>query len=161
MLETVTGWDWFVLVVLLLSVGFGVVRGLIRTVFALAAWAVALLGVPLAGPPLARALPDALPSAVSYLLVFLLLFVAVRMLGGLAARALHGLGLGGADRLLGAGLGVVRAAIVVLVVARGAHLGGYSKHPAWTQAWTRPLLDEMVRWADPFLPERVSGVRRT
>ncbi len=159
--EAITGWDWFVAIVLLLSVGIGAVRGLVRTVFALGAWAVAVLGVPVAGPPLARALPEAVPHAVIYLMVFLLLFVAVRMLGALAARALHGIGLGGADRLLGAVLGTVRAGIVILVVALGAHLAGYSKHPAWTQAKTRPLLDALVHWAEPFLPERLSGVRRT
>ncbi|HMS81006.1 MAG TPA: CvpA family protein [Burkholderiaceae bacterium] len=161
MLDAVTGWDWFVGIVLLLSVGIGVMRGLVRTVFALAAWVVALLAVPLAGPPLARALPDVVPNAVSYLAVFLLLFVAVRTLGALAAKALRGIGLGGADRLLGAALGVVRAAILILVVAVGAHLAGYSKHPAWKQAQSRPLLDALVQWAEPFLPERLSGVRRT
>ncbi len=161
MLDAVTGWDWFVGIVLLLSVGIGVMRGLVRTVFALAAWVVALLAVPLAGPPLARALPDVVPNAVSYLAVFLLLFVAVRTLGALAAKALRGIGLGGADRLLGPALGVVRAAILILVVAVGAHLAGYSKHPAWKQAQSRPLLDALVQWAEPFLPERLSGVRRT
>lgn len=159
--EAITGWDGFVAIVLLLSVGIGAVRGLVRTVFALGAWAVALLGVPLAGPPLARVLPEGLPQALIFLSVFLLLFVAVRMLGSLAAKALHGIGLGGADRLLGAVLGLVRAAIVILVVAVGAHLAGFSNHPAWTQALTRPLLDALVHWAEPFLPERVSGVRRT
>ena len=159
--DAITGWDWFVAIVLLLSVGIGAVRGLVRTVFALGAWAVALLGVPLGGPPLARVLPEAVPQAVTFLVVFMLLFVAVRMLGSLAARALHGIGLGGADRLLGAVLGAVRAAIVILVVAVGAHLAGFSKHPAWTQAKARPLLDALVQWAEPFLPERLSGVRRT
>jgi len=161
MLDAVTGWDWFVAIVLLVSVGIGAVRGLVRTVFALGAWAVALLGVPIAGPPLDRVLPEAVPNAVSYFVVFLLLFIAVRMLGALAAKALRGIGLGGADRLLGAVLGLVRAAIVVLVVAVGAHLGGYSKHPSWKQALSWPLLDALVQWAEPFLPERLSGVRRT
>jgi membrane protein required for colicin V production len=161
MLDAVSGWDWFVGIVLVLSVAIGVVRGLVRTVFALGAWVIALLGVPIAGPPLDRALPEAVPQMVAWLIVFLLLFVAVRMLGALAARALHGIGLGGADRLLGAVVGVARAVLVVLVVAVGAHLAGFSKQPAWKQAMSRPLLDALVQWAEPFLPERVSGVRRT
>jgi membrane protein required for colicin V production len=161
MLDVLTPWDWFVAVVAVVSIGVGVFRGLVRTVFALAAWVVALIGVTVAGPPLVKVMPDAVPHAVSFVIVFLLLFVAVRMLGGLAARALRGLGLGGVDRLLGAVLGTVRAAVIVLVVALAAHLGGYSKHPAWAQALSRPLLDALVHWAEPFLPERVSGVRRT
>jgi membrane protein required for colicin V production len=106
-------------------------------------------------------LPDAVPHPVVYFLVFLVLFVAVRMLGSLAARGLRGLGLGGADRLLGAALGTLRAAIVILLAALGTHLAGYSKHPSWTQALSRPLLDGLVQRAEPFLPERLSGVRKT
>ena len=161
MLDAITGWDWFVGIVSVVSVALGLLRGLVRTVFALGAWVVALLGVPLGGPPLARALPEAVPDPVAFVLVFLLLFVAVRMLGSMAARALHGLGLGGADRTLGAALGAARAVLVILVVALGAHFAGYSKHPAWKQALSRPLLDALVHWAEPLLPERLSGVRRT
>jgi membrane protein required for colicin V production len=161
MLESITGWDWFVLTVFVVSVGLGLIRGLVRTVFALAAWVVGLLGVPLASPFLMTLLPEAVPRAVVYLLVFVLLFVAVRMIGGLAARALRGAGLGGADRLLGGVLGTARALIIVLLVALGAHLAGLSKQPAWQLAISRPLLDAMVDFAEPFLPERISGVRRT
>jgi membrane protein required for colicin V production len=161
MLEAITGWDWFVLIVAVLSVGIGLLRGLVRTVFALAAWAVALLGVPLFSPTLIQALPEAVPQAVSAVVVFVLLFVTVRVLGTLAVRALHGVGLGGADRLLGAMLGAARALLVVLVVAVVAHLAGQSRQPAWQQAQVRPLLDALVAWSEPFLPERLSGVRRT
>jgi len=161
MLDAITGWDWFVVIVVVLSVGFGLMRGLVRTVFALAAWGVGLLGVPLISPYALRMLPDAVPHPVVYFVVFLVLFVAVRMLGSLAARGLRGLGLGGADRLLGAALGTLRAAIVILLAALGTHLAGYSKHPSWTQALSRPLLDGLVQRAEPFLPERLSGVRKT
>jgi membrane protein required for colicin V production len=94
-------------------------------------------------------------------LLFLALLIGVRMLGGLAARALHGVGLGGIDRLLGAALGTARALIIVLLVALAAHMNGMSKEAAWQQAWTRPLLDRLVSWAEPFLPERLSGIRQT
>jgi membrane protein required for colicin V production len=161
MLDAITGWDWFVATVVVLSVGFGLMRGLVRTVFALAAWGVGLLGVPLLSPHALRLLPDAVPHPVVYFLVFLVLFVAVRMLGSLAARGLRGLGLGGVDRLLGAALGTLRAAIVILLAALGTHLAGYSTHPSWTQALSRPLLDGLVQRAEPFLPERLSGVRKT
>lgn len=161
MLDAVTGWDWFILGVVVLSVGFGLIRGLVRTVFALAAWGVGVLGVPLLSPELVRLLPESVPRPAIYAIVFLMLFVAVRMLGSLAARGLRGLGLGGVDRLLGGVLGAVRAAIVILLAALGAHLAGWSKQPAWTQALSRPLLDALVQRAEPFLPERLSGVRRT
>ena len=161
MLEAVTGWDWFVGLVALVSVGAGLIRGLVRTVFALGAWAVGVLGVPVLAPMAVGLVPDGVPQPAVFALIFLTLFVAVRVLGSLAARALHGIGMGGFDRMLGAGLGLVRAAIIVLVAALIAHLGGFSKHPSWTQALSRPVLEAMVKWAEPYLPEQVSGVRRT
>jgi membrane protein required for colicin V production len=156
-----TAWDWFVLSVVVLSIGLGLVRGLVRTIFALAAWVVSLLGVPVAMHWLVPMLPPELPSALVVVVIFLALFIGVRMLGGLAFRALRGIGLGGADRLLGALLGAVRAALIILLVALAAHLGGYSKRPDWQQAQSRPLLEWLVQWAEPLLPERLSGVQRT
>jgi uncharacterized membrane protein required for colicin V production len=65
------------------------------------------------------------------------------------------------DRLLGGAIGAARALIIVLIVALLGHLAGLSRQPEWQQAWSRPLLDVLVQWAEPFLPERVSGVQQT
>lgn len=156
-----TAWDAFVLLVVALSVLLGLLRGLVRTVFALASWILALLGVPLALAWWGDWLPEGWPRPLLAVVVFLLLFLTVRILGSLAARALHGIGLRGLDRLLGAALGVARALLVVLVVALPAHLMGYSRQPEWQSAWSRPLLDALVRWAEPWVPENLSGVRKT
>ena len=161
MIDALTGWDWFVGTVALVSIGLGLWRGMVRTIFALSAWVAALLGTPLLMCTLLPWWPAAAPPAVLAVLLFLALLIGVRMLGGLAARALHGVGLGGIDRLLGAALGTARALIIVLLVALAAHLNGMSKEAAWQQAWTRPLLDLLVSWAEPFLPERLSGIRQT
>jgi membrane protein required for colicin V production len=156
-----TGWDWFVIVVAALSIGFGMVRGMVRTVFALAAWVLALMGVPIALAWILPVLPESIPAPLVAVGLFIGVFIAARMLGGLLAKALAGIGLGGADRVLGAVLGVARALVIVLLVAIAGHLTGFSQQPGWQQAWSRPLLDELVRWTEPFLPERLSGVQQT
>lgn len=156
-----TSWDAFVLLVVMLSVVLGLFRGLVRTVFALASWVVGLLGVPLALTWWAEELPAGWPRPVLAAVVFLVLFVAVRVLGSLAVRVLHGVGLSALDRFLGAFLGLARALLIVLVVALPAHLIGYSRHEEWQQARSRPLLDALVKWAEPWLPEPLSGVRKT
>lgn len=154
-------WDWMVLAVFGLSIAFGLFRGLVRTVFALAGWVVALIGTPLAMAWLTPWLPDGLPPPVLAIAIFIGLLIGMRLLGGLAARALHGVGLGGLDRVLGGAIGAARALIIVLIVALLGHLAGLSRQPEWQQAWSRPLLDVLVQWAEPFLPERVSGVQQT
>jgi membrane protein required for colicin V production len=160
MLASLTAWDWFVVVVFCLSIVLGLLRGLVRTVFALGAWFVGLVGAALAGPQLLPYVGASIPGWVVYLAAFVVLFLAMRVLGTLVAKALRGLGLGGADRLLGGALGVARALLIVLLVAVGGHVAGLSREPAWQRATSRPLLDAMVRWVEPLLPERVSGVRR-
>ena len=161
MIFAMTGWDWFLVVVAALSIGIGLFRGLVRTVFALAAWVVALLGVPVAATYVLPAVVNLVPAWVVYVVVFLVLFVGTRLLGAMAARALHSVGLGGADRLMGGVLGAARAAIIVALVVVAAHVAGLSRQAPWQQAVAKPLLDTIVGWVEPFLPERLSGVRKT
>jgi len=156
-----TGWDYFVIATLLISVAFGVLRGLVRTIFALAAWVIALIGAPMLTGPLLVATGWGLHPVFVAVLLFFALLVAVRMLGGLVARGLAKVGLGMADRSLGAVLGVVRALIIVTVAALvGHHLGADREH-AWQQALSRPFLDELVSWVTPYLPARSDKVKQT
>lgn len=156
-----TGWDWFVLLAFALSIGIGVARGLVRSVFAIGAWIIAFLGTPLVGAIAIDALGLQSGGLWMYLAVFILLFIAVRLIGGLVAGGLHKVGLGNADRVLGATLGVLRALVVVAIAAVVGVAVGWNREPAWTQAQSRPLLDGLVKRIEPFLPEKVSGIRRT
>ena len=156
-----TGWDWFVLLAFGLSIGLGMVRGLVRSVFAIGAWVIAFLGTPLVGTVATDAFGLQAGGLWIYLVVFVLLFVAVRVIGGLVAGGLQKVGLGSADRLLGAVLGVVRALVVVAVAALVGATVGWNREPAWREAQSRPLLDTLVERLQPFLPERVSGIRKT
>lgn len=150
--EQLTAWDWFVLATLVISVALGALRGLVRTVFALAAWVVALIGAPTLTPALLAFTGWTVPPLFVGALVFFVLLVAVRLLGSLLARALSRVGLGTTDRTLGSALGVVRALVVITVVALvGRHLGA-DRDAAWQQALSRPLLDVLVSWVDPWLP---------
>lgn len=149
-----TGWDYFVIAVLLISVVLGVVRGLVRTVFALAGWVVAFVGAPLATGPLLAATGWTLHPLFVLVLLFFLLLLAVRLLGVAIARALARVGLGPVDRTLGAALGVVRALIVVAIAALVGHHLGADREPAWQHALSRPLLDALVGWVEPYLPSR-------
>lgn len=160
-LSTLTGWDWYVLLVTAGSVLFGLWRGLVRTVFGVGAWLVALVATPLAGPTLVEATGMQANPWVVFVVMFVALIVLVKMLGRLIARGLGKAGLGGADRGLGAVLGVLRALALILVVAVGAHVLKFDQSPAWREAHARPLLDALVQWAEPYLPRRISGIRET
>jgi membrane protein required for colicin V production len=160
-LSSLTGWDWFILIVAAGSILLGIWRGLVRTVFGLAAWVIALLGTPLAAPAAVQVSAMQQQPWVVFVLLFIVLFVTVRLSGALLARLIGKLGLGGADRSLGALLGGVRALALIAVVAVVARSFDLHKSSAWRGALSRPLLDAIVLWAEPYLPSRSSGVRQT
>jgi membrane protein required for colicin V production len=156
-----TGWDWFVTLVCLLSVLLGLWRGMVRTVFGLAAWIVALIGAPMLGPGLVETAGLQAHPWVVFTTLFVALLVGVRVLGSLLARAMGSIGLGGADRGLGAALGAARALVVITLAVAGARALDLHHTEAWRTSLSRPLLDRLVLWIEPYLPQRISGIRET
>ena len=156
-----TGWDWFVLLVAAASIALGLWRGLIRTVFGLAAWVIALIGTPLLGPALIGAVELEDHPWVVLVLLFVVLLLVVRLLGWGTARLLGKVGLGGLDRLLGAVFGLARALLLVMIAAVCAHAVELDQRTAWKRSYSRPLLDAFVELAGPYLPQRTNRVRET
>lgn len=150
---SLTGWDWLVLVVCLVSTCVGLWRGAVRTLFGLGAWIVGVIAAPLVVSA-AIGLPgtDRVPIWVLFIVAFLLVFVVVRYAGALILRGIRSIGLGGVDRVFGGALGVARAALIVLIAALIGFRLGMAQDSAWIEARSRPLLDWMVARVDPLLP---------
>lgn len=156
-----TGWDWLVLVIGLVSTALGFWRGAVRTLFGLGAWIVAVIASPFvvsfAVPGLAGVIDlAAIPVWVLFIVAFLVVFVVVRLAGNLLLRGIRSIGLGGVDRAFGGALGVARAALIIMVAALIGYRLGMAQESAWTAARTRPMLDWMVAHADPLLPASTS-----
>jgi membrane protein required for colicin V production len=160
-LHVLTGWDWFVLVVGVVSIALGLWRGMVRTLFGLAAWVAALVGTPLLAPMVIEALEmEGHPFAVFFAL-FVVTLVTVKVLGAAIAHGVGAIGLGAADRGLGGALGAARALLVITLVVAGARALDLDQTAAWRTAYSRPLLDTLVHFVEPYLPERISGIRET
>ncbi len=148
-----TSWDWFIITVALISTGLGFWRGMIRTVFGLAAWILGIIGAPLVGMMIGEQFGiGGMPMWVLYIFAFLLTFMLVRLVGVLFLKGARSVGLAGVDRMLGAALGVARAGLVVLVAAVIAHRLGFAQSPSWQSAASRPLLETMIEISQPWLP---------
>lgn len=119
-----TGFDVAVIVVVALSALLGLWRGVIREVFALAAWLLALVSMFLFGEQLGRVLPLAamthdapwLRSLIGYALVFVGVFVLVSVIGYVVSRLVKAIGLSFVDRALGAVFGVIRGVLIVVLL---------------------------------------------
>ena len=156
-----TSWDYSLLLIAVVSIGFGLWRGLIRTVFALAGWVVALIAVPSLGPVAADSMALNENAWVAYVIVFLVALIGTRLLGGLLARGAKSAGLAGVDRLLGGGLGVARALLILAVIVVLAKASGLNQTASWKMSLSRPLLDQTLKFIEPYLPEKLSGIKQT
>ena len=102
-----------------------------------------------------------LPLAVFLGLVgFLAVFLMVLLASTLLAIAISGLikrvGLGFADRLLGAVFGLVRGLAVVLVMVLLAGLTALPSTPEWRQALTSAPLEALANTVKVWLPSDLS-----
>ncbi|MEZ5661699.1 MAG: CvpA family protein [Burkholderiaceae bacterium] len=101
LLKQLTGWDYLVLLVALLSIGIGMLRGMARTVADLASWLVAFLAAPVVGTlvaPLLGLQEWYRPLVIT--LGFVAVFMLVRLGWAVGAWPERD-GLAGADRALG------------------------------------------------------------
>ena len=159
-----TAWDFTILSVALVSIVIGIMRGIVRTLFGFGAWFFAVL-TPLVFLP--RLLPEGaasiglqIPTWLIYSVSFLIVLITVQLTGNWIAGLLKKVGLGSTDRLLGGFLGAARALLVITVLAVMASFTGLTRLDNWKQAQFRPLLDTLVSWALPILPERSSSDRK-
>jgi len=147
--------DWIVLAITAASVLAGLMRGAVRTVFSVVGIAVAFVAATresgAVGMVLARWLPDPAAAAAGFLFVFLGIAFVFTLLGWLLRKLLQGLALTWLDRTAGAALGLLRAAVIVGVLALATEgLGGLEDAK---RAVTWPVALGAGRWLLAFVPE--------
>ncbi len=168
--------DWVIVAVLALCTVLAWRRGIFVEVFSLAG---IVVGIAVAGSYYTRLLPwfegwlrsQALAEAAAFLLIALGVMIAA----GLVARAIRlvmrTVGLGWADRLLGAAFGLLKGGVLVTLgvmlllgfypgssVLQGSRLGPYFVAAAQESTVGTPAgLKEKVRFGARLLHERTSG----
>lgn len=159
-----TVFDYAVLVVICVSILVSVIRGLVREVLALVAWVTAFVMAGSFGGRVADFMPAAISSEELRLLAgFVTTFFAVLVVMSLAAMAVSRLiksaGLGVEDRMFGMLFGLVRGALVVLVLVLAAGLTTLPRNPAWRNAALSSPLEalaiEIKGWLPGNLAQRI------
>jgi membrane protein required for colicin V production len=150
------GLDLLVLGILAGSTLLGLMRGLVKEVFSLAAWILAFVGARMFAPSLAHHLPGvdspAIQHGLALVLVFLVILIGAEWAGSLLAGLVRWVGLGIYDRLLGVLFGLLRGAAAVVALALLAGLTALPKTPAWQTAMSRSPLEAAVQRVLPWLP---------
>jgi membrane protein required for colicin V production len=147
--------DIVILIITVLSSAFGLWRGLIKEVLSLLTWIAALLVSRVYSEPLAGLMTGMIENdGIRYVSAFAILFVIVMMFGTflnfLMAKLLNVTGLKLADRLLGAGFGVARGVIIVLVIMFITSMF-VSETELWQQSQLVPYGMDLIEKSQVFI----------
>ena len=149
--------DIIVIVILGISIAFGVWRGLVREVLALVAWAGAFLLANLLAPDAAKLLPQGMATEeirllVSFVVVFIVALVGLSVLAMLASKVVKIVGLGAADRAVGGFFGLARGIFVVMILVLLAGLTTLPRQDTWRDAALRGPLEAFAGYVKGWLP---------
>ncbi|MDT3707751.1 MAG: CvpA family protein [Thiobacillus sp.] len=153
--------DLIVLLMLLLSVVRGLMRGMVDTLFSLAAWILAFvlgrLGASMAAPLLPLTVEN--PSIryfATFAVIFLVVLIAMLLLGHVLASLARSAGLGTADRVLGGVLGLAKGLLILVGLTLAAGLTALPRTDFWKQAALSHSLQIMAQFALPLVPADVA-----
>jgi membrane protein required for colicin V production len=157
-LPNLSGIDWALLVVLLVSVLIGLWRGFVFECLSLAGWVVAWFVAQWASPQVAPHLPigstgSAINLAAAFALCFLAALVVWSLLTRLVRLLIRATPLSIPDRLLGAGFGTLRGGVLLLAVATVVQLTPAAQSQAWRQSKGGSWLAQALQVLKPLLPE--------
>jgi membrane protein required for colicin V production len=155
-----TGFDYTVIAIVLLSALMGLWRGFVYEVLSLLGWVAAVVVAKLFAASAAPYMPAALGSeSARTAAAFVVLFVVTLIVGGIVAWLLSKLvkwvGLGWLDGMLGGLFGMLRGMLVVLVLVALAGMTRLPQEPFWRNALSSKPLENMARAIQAWLPDSV------
>ncbi|HKA42570.1 MAG TPA: CvpA family protein [Burkholderiales bacterium] len=156
-----TAFDHVVLAIIGLSILLSVIRGLVREVLSLLAWAAGFMAAGAFASDLAVLLPaevsdERLRLAVGFGAIFLVVLLSMSLLALMVSRLVTVAGLAVEDRVLGGAFGLFRGLLVVVALVLVAGLTSLPRQPAWREAWLSGLLEGCAGYVKSWLPARLA-----
>jgi len=153
--------DLIVLLVLILTVVRGLMRGMIDTLFSLVAWMLAFVSGKWGALMVAPLLPVGIETpAIRYFagfaVVFLVVLIGVLLVGHALASLVKAVGLGSADKMLGGVLGLAKGLVILIGMTLAAGLTSLPRTEFWKQAALSGTLQAMALRALPLVPADVA-----
>jgi membrane protein required for colicin V production len=154
-----TGFDFSVIAILLVSLTFGVWRGMVYEVLSLAGWLVAFLLSKWFGGSVAPMMPGAQETvrlALAYAVVFIAALIVWGVLAWLLSKLVKAAGLGWLDRMLGALFGLLRGMLVILALVWLSGLTHIPEQPFWRSAQTSRAAENVALLTKSWLPDDIA-----
>jgi membrane protein required for colicin V production len=154
-----SGLDAGLIAIVLVSLSVGLWRGLLYEVLSLLGWPIAFVLSKLFAGSVAPLLPIAQEVwriTAAYALLFIVALIAWSILARLTSRLLKSAGVAWTDRLMGGLFGVLRGALVVLVLAWLAGMTQIPEQPYWRGALTSKTLEDIALLTKAWLPDGIA-----
>lgn len=154
---TLTGFDYAILSIILISSLVSLFRGFVREALSLAFWVIAFWVAMLFFRELAVPLGQwiKVPS-MQLAAAFAIIFLTVLLLGGLItfliAKLIDATGLSGTDRIIGMLFGATRGALVVAGLVLLAGLTPIPQDPWWQESQLIGYFESLASWLRGLLP---------
>ena len=150
-----------IFIVITALVGLG--RGFIWMALFLATWVAAAVLAFLYHKDLMAALPFELSNEVFQMIVAaLIIFLVVLFIGTLfnylLSKAVHAIGLGSVDRLLGVVLGFALSGFIVAMGVMFISLTKYTEEPVWQSSILVPKFAEAADWIQANAPAQMTAL---
>lgn len=150
--------DIIILLILVLTIVRGLMRGMVDTLFSLAAWLLAFLlgkwGALMVAPMLPIGVENpAIRYFAGFAIIFLVVLIGVLLLGHALASLLKAVGLGGTDKLLGGVLGLAKGMVILVGLTLAAGLTSLPRTEFWQQATLSGTLQAMAIRSLPLIPD--------
>jgi membrane protein required for colicin V production len=154
--------DLAIAAVIVLSVAWGVWRGLTRELMSLAGWVVAFIVANTFAGQIGDRLPASLAREevrvlIAFLVVFILTLVAAAIVGVLLSKLFKVAGLSGVDRTLGGLFGFARAVVILVACTIAIGLTAFPKEAMWKGSVGAGMLERTVLQLKPWLPSALAG----
>ena len=154
-----TGFDFAILTILLVSLLLGLWRGLVYEVLSLAGWPIAFMLSKLFANSIMPLLPlqqEAMRIAVAYIVVFAAALIVWGVLVWLLARLVKAVRLGWLDSVMGGLFGVLRGGLVILALVWLAGLTHIPDRPFWHNAHTSKIAEDVALLTKAWLPDNIA-----
>jgi len=150
--------DYGVIAVLVLSMVWSALRGVVREIISLGGWIIAFLAANLFAGPLAARLPQAIPgealrTLAAFLAIFVFALICSALVGVLMSKLVSAVGLGSLDKMLGALFGIARGALLVLAAVLAAGLTSAPREAWWKESMSGEPLKRAALALKPWLPD--------
>ncbi len=139
---TLTGADWIIIAVVLISMSLSLMRGFVKEAIALVTWMVSVMVAMIFYPGMSVLLESAIQShGIRVMSAIGLLFIGTMIVGHVVGRLMHKLiktaGLTGLDRAIGSVFGFMRGVLIVVIAIGILKASGLVTNAQW---WNTSLL---------------------